>query len=352
MKIVFFMGSMCRGGAERVISIIANDYCARGWEVEIAVLLKNKVEYDLDERVRIVDLTGKHTSYIKNAAFWASSIRRYLKQTKPDRVVSFAGRINALVLTAGMGLGLPVVVSERNDPMHDGRSAMMRWYCDTMYRRAKAIVFQNRHEQGCFSAVHGPRSYIIPNPIRVTATREDRDFGYIITTAGRLTAQKNQKVLVSAMKQIYEACPQVKCRIYGEGELRQDLQAQIEALGLQDVVTLEGKVSDIHKRLAQCDLFVMTSDFEGLSNALIEAMMVGLPCISTDYPGANELIQDGENGLLVSCGDHDALAKAVIALMNDPGKMEQLARNAKQSAQQYNADLVLEQWREVIEMGS
>ena len=122
MKIVFFMGSMCRGGAERVISIIANDYCARGWDVEIAVLLKNKVEYDLDDRIRIVDLTGKHASYIKNAAFWASSIRRYLKQTKPDRVVSFAGRINALVLTAGMGLGLPVVVSERNDPMHDGRS--------------------------------------------------------------------------------------------------------------------------------------------------------------------------------------------------------------------------------------
>ena len=93
----------------------------------------------------------------------------------------------------------------------------------------------------------------------------------------------------------------------------------------------------------------MTSDFEGLSNALIEAMMVGLACVSTDYPGADELIEDGENGLLVPCGDHEALAKAVIALMGDPQKMKQLACNAQQSAQQYHADLVLEQWRRVIE---
>lgn len=349
MKIVFFMGSMCRGGAERVISIISNDYCARGWDVEIAVLLKNKVEYDLDERIRIVDLTGKHASYVKNAAFWATAIRRYLKQTKPDRVVAFAGRINALVLTAGMGLGLPIVVSERNDPMHDGRGALMRWYCDTMYRRAKAIVFQNKHEQSCFSSVHASRSYIIPNPIRVTAQREKATCDYILTTAGRLTAQKNQKVLVAAMEKIHAAYPQATCRIYGEGELRGALQTQINDLGLQDVVTLEGKVSDIHERLALCDLFVMTSDFEGLSNALIEGMMVGLPCISTDYPGANELIQNEENGLLTPCGDSDALADTVIKLLSDPAQMEKLAENAKQSSQAYRADLVLQQWREVIE---
>ena len=349
MKITFFMGSMCRGGAERVISIISNDFCARGWDVEIALLLKNKVEYDLDERIKIVDLTGKHTSYIKNAAHWYKSIRRYLKERKPDRVVAFAGRINALVLTAGIGLGLPIVVSERNDPMHDGRGAMMRRYCDMMYRRAKAIVFQNKHEQSCFSTAHAPRSYIIPNPIRVTAQREKGTMDYILTTAGRLNPQKNQKVLVAAMAKIYAAFPQVKCRIYGEGDLRGPLQNQINDLGLQEVVTLEGKVSDIHERLALCDLFVMTSDFEGLSNALIEGMMVGLPCVSTNYPGADELIQNEENGLLVPCDDPDALAECVIRLLGDPERMAKLAQNAKESASQYHADLVLEQWRKVIE---
>lgn len=349
MKITFFMGSMCRGGAERVISIISNDYCARGWDVEIAVLLKNKVEYDLDARIRIVDLTGKYASYIKNAPHWYKCIRRYLKERKPDRVVAFAGRINALVLTASMGLGLPIIVSERNDPMHDGRSPMMRRYCDTMYHRAKAIVFQNKHEQSCFSAAHAARSYIIPNPIRVTALREKENCDYILTTAGRLNAQKNQKVLVAAMEKIHKAYPQARCRIYGEGDLRGALQTQINELGLQDVVTLEGKVSDIHERLALCDLFVMTSDFEGLSNALIEGMMVGLPCISTNYPGADELIQNEENGMLVPCGDAETLAETVIKLLGDPARMAKLAESAKESARQYHADLVLEQWRNVIE---
>lgn len=349
MKIVFFIGSMCRGGAERVISILSNDYCANGWDVEIALLLQNRVEYELDPRIRIVDLTGKNASYIKNVPGWIGGIRRYLKQTKPDRVVAFAGRINALVLTAAIGLKLPIVVSERNDPKHDGRGTLMLHYCDLIYRRAKAIVFQNRHEQHCFSAVHESRSYVIPNPIRVTAVREKSDYGQVVATAGRLSDQKNQKMLVAAMELVRREYPDATCRIYGAGELQEALQAQIDTLGLHEAVTLEGKVSDIHERLAQCDLFVMTSDFEGLSNALIEAMMVGLPCISTDYPGADELIQHGQNGLLVSCKDETALAEAIKTLFADPKRMAQLADNAQTSAEQYRAEPVLELWRNVIE---
>ena len=347
MKISFFIGNMCRGGAERVISILANDYCTRGWDVDVVLLLQNAVEYELDSRIRIVDITKKTGGYMKNAAWWLCGIHRYLQQHKPDRVVSFVGRINALVLTASIGLNLPIVVSERNDPKHDGRGAFMQWYCNRMYHRAKAVVYQNAHEKSCFSAALASKGCIIPNPVSVSAVKQGSST--TVTTAGRLIEQKNQAMLVRAMAQVHQARPEVRCKIYGEGHLHRSLQAQIEELGLQDAVTLEGKVSDIHERLAQCGLFVMTSDFEGLSNALIEAMMVGLPCISTDYPGANELIRDGENGLLVPCGDHEALAEAVIALMGDPEKMERLARNASQSAQQYRADLVLEQWRTVIE---
>ena len=116
MKISFFIGGMRRGGAERVISILANDYCQRGWDVDIVLLLNNAVEYDLDSRINIVNITKKSGGYLKNAPRWLGGIRKYLKNRKPDRVVSFVGRINALVLTANIGLKLPVVVSERNDP--------------------------------------------------------------------------------------------------------------------------------------------------------------------------------------------------------------------------------------------
>ena len=151
MKISFFIGAMGHGGAERVISILANDYCTRGWDVDIVLLLKNEIEHDLDQSIKIVNLTGKNTNYFKNAIFWLRGIRHYLKSNRPDRIVSFVGRINALVLTAAIGLGLPIVVSERNDPKNDGRGAMMQWYCNRIYCKAKAIVYQNAHEKSCFN---------------------------------------------------------------------------------------------------------------------------------------------------------------------------------------------------------
>lgn len=348
MKISFFIGGMRRGGAERVISILANDYCAKGWDVDIVLLLANAVEYDLDSRIRIVDITKKAGGYMKNAPRWLGGIRRYLKERKPDRVVSFVGRINALVLTASIGLKLPIVVSERNDPKQDGRGAFMQWYCNRIYRRAKAVVYQNEHEKSCFSKALAKKGCIIPNPVSVAASKEGSST--TVVTAGRLIEQKNQKILVSAMAQVHKSYPDVKCRIYGEGNLRAPLQAQIEELGLQDTVTLEGNVKDIHNRLADCGIFVLSSNFEGLSNALIEAMMVGLSCITTDYPGARELITDGENGLVVPMNDADALASAIIKLIeNKDGCADALANRGKQSADRFRADVVLQQWHSVIE---
>ena len=348
MKISFFIGGMRRGGAERVISILANDYCARGWDVEIVLLLQNAVEYDLDSRIRIVDITKKSGGYLKNAPRWLGGIRKYLKDRKPDRVVSFVGRINALVLTASVGLNLPIVISERNDPKQDGRGAFMQWYCNRIYHRAKAIVYQNEHEKSCFSTSLEKKGCIIPNPVSVVAEKADNRT--TVVTAGRLIEQKNQKILVSAMAQVHKAYPDVKCRIYGEGNLRALLQTQIDELGLQDVVSLEGNVKDIHARLSQCGIFALTSNFEGLSNALIEAMQVGLACITTDYPGARELITDGENGLVVPMNDADALAEAIVKLIeNNNGCADTLARQGKQSADRFRADVVLTQWHSVIE---
>ncbi len=349
MKISFFIGSMSRGGAERVISILANDYCQRGWDVDIVLLLKNAVEYDLDSRIHIVDLAKKSGSYVQNAPRWLLAVRKYLKNRKPDRVVSFAGRINALVLTAGIGLRLPTVVSERNDPLHDGRGKWMLRYCNWIYRRAKVIVYQNEHEKSCFHKSLEDKGCIIPNPVSVAAIKQGGD-SKVITTAGRLCEQKNQKVLVNAMAQIHKRYPEVICRIYGEGHLRQDLQAQIDSQGLTDVVTLEGNVKDIHARLANCGIFALTSNFEGLSNALIEAMMVGLACITTDYPGARELITDGENGLVVPMNDAAALAAAMEKLIeNQDGCADALAAEGQHSARKFRAETVLTQWRNVIE---
>ena len=348
MKISFFIGGMRRGGAERVISILANDYCSRGWDVDIVLLLQNAVEYDIDSRIRIVDITKKAGGYLKNAPRWIFGIRRYLRERKPDKVVSFVGRINALVLTASIGLKLPVVVSERNDPKQDGRGSFMQWYCNRIYHKAKAIVYQNEHEKSCFSRSLEKKGSIIPNPVNVLAVKTESST--TVATAGRLIEQKNQKMLVSAMAEVHKIYPEVKCKIYGEGNLRNALRAQINELGLENAVTLEGNVKDIHERLSRCGIFALTSNFEGLSNALIEAMMVGLPCITTDYPGARELISDGENGLVVPMNDAHDLAKAIIKLIeNNNGCADTLAKCGQNFADRFRADVVLQMWHSVIE---
>ena len=347
MKISFFIGGMNRGGAERVISILANHYARKGWEVDIVLLLYPEVQYELNEDIRIVDLSNGKGSYYQKLPKWLKQIRSYLKKSKPDRVVSFIGRINMLVLTAALGLKIPIVVSERNDPKHDGRGKMVQTYCNLIYKHAKAIVYQTAYEKSCFSRSL-TQGVIIPNPVTVYAEAKPRERMEIVT-AGRLMPQKNQKMLIDAFVEVKKSYPECMLKIYGEGALKGELQKQIDKLGLNDSAQLCGNVLDLHKRIAGAAVFALTSEFEGLSNALIEAMMLGLPCITTDYPGADELIQDNVNGLVVPRGNVNALAESLKDIIADHRKSEIFRENCLKSAQNYKMDIVLKQWEDVIE---
>jgi len=349
MKIVFFIGHMGYGGAERVISLLANDYCRRGWDTRIVMLLSNDVAQKLDEGVKLVDLSGGGGSYVKRAPGWLKSIRGYLKAEKPDCVVSFIGRINALVLTAALGLKLPIIVSERNDPRHDGRGKGMLTYCDLSYRKARAVVFQTRAEEECFSDAVKARGIIIPNPVNVEGALREKPAGFHILTAGRLAEQKNHKMLMDAVALLRQQLPEARCTIYGEGELRQDLERYVAEKGMGDFISLPGHDRQIHQKVAQAAAFVLTSEYEGLPNALIEAMMMGVPSITTDYPGADEVMEDGVTGFIVPRGDAAALAEKLLLLAKDPALAQTLADNARREAERYRTENIIGLWRQTIE---
>lgn len=350
MKIAFFIGSMKRGGAERVISMLANYYSNRGWNVDIIVLLENSVDYHLNCNINIIDFSIEGGTYKKNIFSWGKRIRKYIKRNSPDRIVSFIGRINALVLTSTIGFNTPIIVSERNDPRKDGRSKIILKYCNLIYKRAYAIVYQTEYEKSCFSNKLR-NQYIIPNPIRI-ATVEHKIEKKEIVTAGRLMPQKNQKLLIDSFKNIRSKYPNIRLKIYGEGILRQQLQRQIDDLGLHESVELLGNISDLHEKIAGALMFVLTSEYEGLSNALLEAMMLGIPCISTNYSGAEEIITNKVNGLIVQKGDVDGLSKAMESLLEDKELLKKIKVEQKKTIEKYQYENVIKQWKNVIEYGT
>jgi len=348
MKISFFIGSLRRSGAERVISILANHYASKGWDVEIALLLDMTVGYELDERIKVVNLNVGKGSYLKRMPLWLNKIRSYVKTSKPDRVVSFIGRINVLVLNALRGLKVPVIVSERNDPKHDGRGSFMLWLCNESYKKASAIVHQTKYEESCFSPKLAPKSHIVPNPVSVNADLKEPS-GRRVVTAGRLLPQKNHAMLIDAVGKVKEDFPDVKLDIYGGGSLMDELTQKVKKMNLEDTVTLHGGVSDLHEKIADASVFAMTSEFEGLSNALLEAMTLGLVCISTDYPGADEVIAHNENGILVPCGDDEKLAEELKRIFSDKDLEQKLRNSAKEASEKYTLKEVIKKWEAVIE---
>ncbi len=347
-RIAFVIGNMQRDGAERVISILAGYYCKKGWTVDIVTLLDCKCDYELDINISIVSICRESKSYYGNILFWTNGIRRYAKSKKPKKIVSFVARINILTLIACFGLKINIIVSERNDPAADGRSNFVRIATFILYKLADCIVFQTLWAQSCFPKSIIKKSIVIPNPVKVSALASNIKMKKIVAV-GRLEPQKNHAMLISAFKKIHDCYPDYSLYIYGEGRLRGSLIKQIQLLGLEEAVFLPGSAKDIHKKIADAEMFVLSSNYEGLSNALLEAMMMGLPCISTDCAGSNEVIQNNINGLLIPMGDTDKLAECMKQLINDKEFSSQISQESQMTSRQFDSEIVIRKWESAIE---
>lgn len=344
-KITFVLGSMGQGGAEKVISVLSNDYAEKGWKTDIIVLLNNRVEYDLHPNTRIVDFSGEGQSRIKRLPYWLSSIRKYLKSNKPDVVLSFVARINVIVQFAGRGLIAHLYVSERNDPRYDGRSKIVDWATKLLYPKTDGVIFQTERAKSYFGNLKN--GCIIPNPISV-ATYAKVEKQKKIVSVGSLKPQKNQKLLIDSFADIAEDFPEHQLVIYGEGTLREELEKQIADLNLQERILLPGGKRNVHECISDAELFVLSSDYEGLSNALLEALMMGLPCVTTNVAGADEYI-NGSNGMVVPVGDQKALSDAMRKMLMDDMFRKQCGINAAEKAGEFDTQSVLKKWHDLMD---
>lgn len=361
MKITFVTSTLTSGGAERVISLLANNFAERGYEVEMIALTSISPDYyTLNPKVRFIHADKVSKGGLLGELWW---FRKHIKKEQPEVVIAFMEAVYEFVLLALLGTKVPVISSERKDPATLGPlRKILRWM---LLPTATAHVVQTQHIKNYYSKRIQKKTHIIYNPVneRVFETsydnaNDDENSGLRIKderlnriiSVGRLYPQKNQKMMIEAFAKIAPKFPEWSLVIYGEGPERDFLESLVSSFKIQvsSRISLPGRCETVIEEVAKSKVFCLSSDYEGMSNAMIEALCVGTPVISTKVSGTDELIRDGVNGLLVDIGDTDGLAKAFERLLSNQELREQLGKEGQKLANQFKTDTIVDQWENLI----
>lgn len=361
MRILFTIPRLSYSGAPKVMAWVANQMAIKGHVVQLTAFYSEEQARILHKNVTISSLNIKRSSsrIVRNTIGMVKAIyrlHRTVKEFKPDVIVSFLDSVGYAYLPIGRLLTkAKFVVSERADPYAiKGKMAYVRF---ALMQFAHGTVFQTQGAQSFF--VNRKRifdnSVVIPNPVvlsnKIIAMQKCipsfNDRGKIIVTVGRLSLkQKRQDVLLDAFKIFHKLNPEYKLIIYGDGPDRRKIQGIINENGLSDCVFLGGVINRVEEMIFHAAAFVLTSDYEGIPNALIEAMSVGVPSVSTDCSpgGAALLIRDGENGFLVPSGDAEAVADKLSILVNDEEIAERFSSKSIAIASEFSENVIAEKW--------
>lgn len=348
MRLALVISSLGGGGAERVISWLANHWASQGHNVFLITLdSPNKAPfYPLNPCINLVQLDVMNAASsgllrLVNIAKRLFTLRQAIKKIAPARIVSFVDITNLTTLIACWGLKIPVVVSERVDPHHHHLPFVYRVIRPFVYRLAKRIIVQTQAASHYFDKSLSVE--IIPNAVQPQENQAIiRPEARAIVAVGRLCKQKNFGTLIQAFAQI--DVPGLHLVIYGEGLLREELQRMTQDLGLAEKVSFPGSVSNILQEISKADIFVFPSLYEGFPNALAEAMALGLPVVASQCSGNTDLVQDGVNGRLFEAEDTQALTLILSELIGDEAQRLRLGQNACKVVSQFEASHILLLW--------
>lgn len=355
-KIALFIGSLQKGGSERVMANLAEYFYKKGYEVLLVTQYKREVEYDISPKIqRVYSEPAKEQlqgGRIHNFMVRFQTLRNIWKEHQPDVILSFLGKNNLMAIITSRFLPVKVVTSVRGEPTMEYEGKAMQRVAKLLFRFADGVVLQTKMALEFFPDSVRRKAVILPNPLNLNFIREKYQGKRenVIVTAGRLDENKNHKMLIKAFANIAEQYPDTKLVIYGEGENRTKLESLAKEKGLEDRISLPGSVSDLADRMYCVRAFVLTSDTEGMPNSLLEAMTLGLTVISTDCPcgGPATLIKDGENGLLIPVRDEEALTNALIKILSDWEYADKLGNNAHDITKEMHPDKVNSEWEKYL----
>ncbi|MBE7053783.1 MAG: glycosyltransferase family 4 protein [Ruminococcaceae bacterium] len=357
MKILFVISCLSYGGAEKNLMLVANHFNEIGHSVAICNFNERETMQQVNENIKYYENTEV---YEKKGKFAWVGLRKmqydFLKSTckdfKPDVIISFLGIPNFLSVICGKSLKTPVIISERADPYRS--TSKLDKIMHFMFNKADGAVFQSYGAQEFYSEKLQKKSKVIPNPVLNVNTDymyDAKNADKTIAFAGRFeTAQKRQDIMIKSMKKVLDKYPDYKLIFYGDGQNEEDIKNLAKETGIDKNVVFAGVSDNLTRDISKSEIYVLTSDYEGIPNTLIEAMTIGMPCVSTDCSpgGARMLIDSGVNGTLVPCGDVDAIAKAIIYYIENKDIAAEHGKKAISLKDKYCYDVIMKKWEEYV----
>lgn len=361
-KVLCHINNLGRGGAERVMSVLVDSMVNDGIEVILVTLDTVTDEYTIPQQVKRIEIDKQCSSnkYLKSADR-ILKLRKTIIEYNPDMVLSFTVNENIRATISMIGIKCPLLVSVRNDPVisYSNHKIMT----ELMQFKASGCVFQTEQARDYFNKSFAEKSRIIMNPLdeKYMDNAEKHEYylrnnndTVVICNVGRIGKQKNQIMLIKAFEMVVERYTNCILKIvgadFGDGT-KQLIEEYIASHNLEDKVKLRGLSNEVESELAGSDVFVLSSDYEGMPNALIEAMATGLAVISTDCPcgGPRQIIDNGINGLLVPVGDSEILAEKIEKLVRDGKLRRNIGTKAKDICKIGNRIEVYKAWKNYME---
>lgn len=335
-KIVFVIPNMTGGGTERVISLLANEYIKMGYQVAIMQFAGYEHAYELNDKIEDFSIAPQSKG---NPIVWMKRLvdmRKYFKENPGCYIFAFCvmGAVFSVIST--LGLKNYILVGERNNPESCNLPKLRNW----AYHRADRITFQTEFGITYFDQKIAEKAMVIPNPIdeegipqRFVGERKKR-----VCTVGRLHKQKNQMLLLEAFSLFNKEFPEYELHVFGQGELKEELCRKAEELGITEKIVWHGFSANVKEEIKDSRMFVLSSDYEGISNSMLEAIAMGVPTVTTDCPiyGARCYIQNNVSGILTPVGDRDALVKAMLKVASDDLFAEKISINGSAIRNQYS----------------
>lgn len=354
MKVSILIGGLSGGGAERVVSNLSN-YLSHNHEVTILTMTEDNPAYYINEKVSLKYLIKKNdkSNFIKKNLIRYRNLRRYILTEHSDVFIVFLPVTTNLLLSLRRLIKVPIIVSERGDPIYRYRTSItQRFFMKNLYKKADNFVFQTDDSMAFYKNEIGVVGEVIPNAINEEFIGKNRKniFKKRIISVGRLNQQKNFELLIKSFSKVQPYFADYTLEILGDGPLREELTNLVKELNLDNVVSFPGYVNNVDERLSDSALFVLPSNYEGMPNALMEAMAIGLPCISTDCPigGPRFLIEDGYNGFLVPVNDEVGLSNRIEKVLSDTKLQNKLGDNSQKIINKLNPDTIYASWEKLV----